>query len=165
MLALDEKAYANPVAVQLFGAHVDTQTMSVLNGSVREKLFPMSWHASDDKGIEHPIIVWCWVHTDNEEERLMSTLVFEGFVGPLDALRNMLASKAGMNALMDYAAHARGHDFTNGWTLRMPLSIWLFVGALQLCLGCSWCGTPPEEGATRFTQCDGSGVLPAQRSK
>lgn len=36
---------------------------------------------------------------------------------------------------------------------------------LRSCLGCSWCGTPPKDGATRFTECDGSGVLPARKAK
>lgn len=34
---------------------------------------------------------------------------------------------------------------------------------LRSCLGCSWCGDPPREGETRFTECDGSGVLPAKK--
>ncbi len=36
---------------------------------------------------------------------------------------------------------------------------------LRHCLGCSWCGTPPREDATRFTQCDGSGLLPSRRQR
>ena len=119
MLTTHEKAYANPIAVQLFSARVDVQTMSVLNGSVREKLLPVSWYANDDKGTEHPVVAWCWVRTDKDGA---SKLVFEGFVGPLDALRNMAADETDMNELMDCAAYDMSRDITEGWALSPALT-------------------------------------------
>ena len=37
---------------------------------------------------------------------------------------------------------------------------------LRLCPGCSWCGTDPGDRKDgRWTECDGSGVLPARKAK
>ena len=37
---------------------------------------------------------------------------------------------------------------------------------LRPCLGCSWCGTDPGDRKDgRWTECDGSGVLPAKSTK
>ena len=38
--------------------------------------------------------------------------------------------------------------------------------SLRPCLGCSWCGTDPGDRKDgRWTECDGSGVLPARKAK
>ena len=38
--------------------------------------------------------------------------------------------------------------------------------SLRPCLGCSWCGTDPGDRKDgRWTECDGSGVLPAKSTK
>ena len=60
----------------------------------------------------------------------------------------------------DHPEHGQRLDY---WEVRAQYRI---GERLRPCLGCSWCGTDPGDlPDDKWTECDGSGVLPARRSK
>ena len=133
----------------------------------------------------------CPTLTDNWLEELKRhTTVLLVDLPPVPSAPLFGGSYAASMAHEEYAEQKFRFDWLPGLTYRSPLLVKIpddnerprrysgnshqrrkqrrsqMATCLRLCPGCSWCGTDPGDRKDgRWTECDGSGVLPAKSTK